>query len=110
MPFSVNFMGFFVKIECVLASKPARPKQALWTPAKPDQVKPAKSSIAYRCIAKQTKQQSKSSKQSKARKQSTAKQTKGKQATKPTKPNQSKTSKQTKKKHKPSQLKPNQGK
>ena len=71
------------------ASEPATPNQAQRIQTKPGQVKPTKSSIAYRCIAKQIKQakQTKQANQSKESKQSTAKQTKTKQATKPTKPN-----------------------
>ena len=38
------------------ASEPAKPNQFLRTQAKPGQLRPTKSSIAYHCIAKQIKQ------------------------------------------------------
>ena len=68
------------------ASEPATPNQAQRTQTKPGQVKPTKSSIAYRCIATQIQQakQTKQAKQSKASKQE-----------KHSKANKSKTSNQT---------------
>ena len=68
------------------ASEPAKPNQAWQSQGKSDQVKQAKSSIAYNCIAKQN-EQAKLSKAGKVKQSKQAKQCK---------PNQSKTSNQTK--------------
>ena len=90
------------------ASEPAKPNQAWQSQGKSDQVKQAKSSIAYNCIAKQN-EQAKLSKAGKVKQSKQAKQCKPNQS-KTSNANQSKPSNQTKQtKHKSSyQAKPEQ--